>query len=349
MRRLRMTAAGCVLLGSLAMAGAAGEVRIPADPSVPGGPEQAGTLTLPKGPGPHPAVVLVSPAGDHPRDELRSGGEHWADLARHLADHGIASLRVDQRGVGGSRSDAWPEPDRSRTCEDLAVDLAAQHRFLRERTEIDGERIGILAHGDGCVPAAIFAAQRGGLAFAGLLSPPGLRGLDNVVAGQLARVPQEAVSGERRSELEAALRAGLARLVDGAPREDVVRALEPGLAILGVPAEQRAAAAGGLHDQLADDWTRHFLRFDPVPSYAGMGAPTLVVFANSDERYPSAPNREAVEKAFAVEPGGRTRPAATVRSFDETGHFLEAADRPGFLDPRVVEAVLEFFNSLLGK
>ena len=75
------------------------EVRIVHTPSAPA---FAGTLAIPNGPGPHPAALLVSPAGEHARDELRRGGRHLADLAARLAEHGVASLRVDNRGIGGS-------------------------------------------------------------------------------------------------------------------------------------------------------------------------------------------------------------------------------------------------------
>ena len=97
------------------------EVRIV---HAPNAPAFAGTLTTPTGSGPHPAVLLVSPAGEHPRDELRKGGRHLADLAKRLAAQGFASLRVDNRGVGGSRNEAWPAWKWSLSLAEQANDVA---------------------------------------------------------------------------------------------------------------------------------------------------------------------------------------------------------------------------------
>ena len=59
----------------------------------------AGTLTLPQGTGPFPAVVLVSGSGPQDRDEALLGHRPFAVLADHLTRQGIAVLRYDDRGV----------------------------------------------------------------------------------------------------------------------------------------------------------------------------------------------------------------------------------------------------------
>jgi imidazolonepropionase-like amidohydrolase len=65
----------------------------------------AGTLTLPAGPSPHPALVLVPGGGPraYDRDSTRPGDfQPFRLLADHLAEQGVASLRYDERGVGSS-------------------------------------------------------------------------------------------------------------------------------------------------------------------------------------------------------------------------------------------------------
>ena len=70
----------------------------------------AGTLTTPKGPGPFPCAVLVTGSGPEDRDETVFGHRPFLVLADHLTRHGIAVLRMDDRGVGrsGGRSRAPP-------------------------------------------------------------------------------------------------------------------------------------------------------------------------------------------------------------------------------------------------
>ncbi len=65
----------------------------------------AGTLTLPSGPGPFPAVILISGSGPQDRDETMFGHKPFAVLADYLSRRGIAVLRYDDRGFGASSGD----------------------------------------------------------------------------------------------------------------------------------------------------------------------------------------------------------------------------------------------------
>ncbi|MEU7752332.1 hypothetical protein [Micromonospora sp. NPDC049171] len=66
-----------------------------------------GTLTLPVGPGPHPAVLLLHGSGRLDRDSntARLRMELGPPLAKSLANAGIATLRYDRRGVGATGGD----------------------------------------------------------------------------------------------------------------------------------------------------------------------------------------------------------------------------------------------------
>jgi hypothetical protein len=63
-----------------------------------------GTLTVPKGDGPFPALVLIHGSGPNDRDETIGPNKPFADLAAGLASLGIAVLRFDKRSkVYGGR------------------------------------------------------------------------------------------------------------------------------------------------------------------------------------------------------------------------------------------------------
>ncbi|MDW8107233.1 MAG: alpha/beta fold hydrolase, partial [Armatimonadota bacterium] len=116
--------------------------------------ELAGTLTLPEGKPPFPAIVLLTGSGAQNRDEEVFGHKPFLVLADFLTRAGYATLRMDDRGIGGSGG----EFGRATTF-DFAEDALAAVRYLRNRKEIDRKRIGLLGHSEGALVGAIAAAQ----------------------------------------------------------------------------------------------------------------------------------------------------------------------------------------------
>ncbi len=104
----------------------------------------AGTLTLPDGGGRFPAAVLVSGSGPQNRDEEIFNHRPFLVISDYLARRGIAVLRYDDRGVGGSGGDG-PSAREA----DLASDAAAAVDYLMTVPEIDNARVGIIGHSEG--------------------------------------------------------------------------------------------------------------------------------------------------------------------------------------------------------
>ena len=125
----------------------------------------AGELTLPEGDGPHAAVVLISGSGDQDRDSDIGGFRLFAVLADHLAGAGVASLRFDDRGVGGSTGDGLQA-----TLQDRAGDVEAAIDALRSRDEIDVGSVGLVGHSEGGIVAPVVADRTDGVAFVALLA-----------------------------------------------------------------------------------------------------------------------------------------------------------------------------------
>jgi dipeptidyl aminopeptidase/acylaminoacyl peptidase len=131
----------------------------------------AGTLTLPAaGRPPFPAVVTLTGSGAHFRDGNRTGEPDYRpfrQIAERLAECGVATLRLDDRGVGGStgNSDAA-------TAEDTAADTRAALTFLRSRRDIDSRRLGLVGHSYGGEIAPMVAADDPALAAVVLLAGP---------------------------------------------------------------------------------------------------------------------------------------------------------------------------------
>ncbi|MDD3643793.1 MAG: alkaline phosphatase, partial [Candidatus Krumholzibacteria bacterium] len=112
----------------------------------------AGTLTIPAGDGPFPAAVLLTGSGQQDRDETVVGHRPFLVLADHLARSGIAVLRCDDRGVGGSTGSHGDA-----TTPDFAGDASAALGWLRRGEEIDPSRVGLIGHSEGAIIAAMAA------------------------------------------------------------------------------------------------------------------------------------------------------------------------------------------------
>ncbi len=128
----------------------------------------AGTLTIPKSPGPFPAVLLLSGSGGNDRDQLIWGHRVFLVLADYLTRQGIAVLRYDDRGVGRSTGDY----DKG-TFDDFKKDALAGVEYLRTRQEIDVNKVGFIGHSEGAVVGPLAACESSDVAFMVLMAAPG--------------------------------------------------------------------------------------------------------------------------------------------------------------------------------
>ncbi len=132
----------------------------------------AGTLTLPEGIAPHPAVVLITGSGPQNRDEELFGFKPFRVIADHLTRSGIAVLRYDDRGVGAFTGDVS-----SATTADFATDVLAGVHLLKQRDDIDSSKIGVIGHSEGGIVGPM-VAQSGELAFVVILAGPSMSGTE---------------------------------------------------------------------------------------------------------------------------------------------------------------------------
>jgi dienelactone hydrolase len=102
------------------------------------------TLTLPKGAGPFPAVVLVHGSGPNDRDETVGSIKPFKDLAWGLASRGVAVLRYDKRTFAHPERSARITPF---TVKDEVVDDArAAVGAMAATAGVDPKRIFLLGH-----------------------------------------------------------------------------------------------------------------------------------------------------------------------------------------------------------
>jgi len=133
----------------------------------------AGTLTIPEGEGPFPAVVMVTGSGSQNRDEEIFGHKPFKLIADQLTRAGIVVLRYDDRGFGESGGSSV-----GATSQDFAIDARSAVEFLFSRPEIDTLSVGIIGHSEGGMIAFMLAAQYQDIAFIITLAGPGIDGKD---------------------------------------------------------------------------------------------------------------------------------------------------------------------------
>ncbi|MFL1380980.1 alpha/beta hydrolase family protein [Nocardiopsis protaetiae] len=214
----------------------------------------AGTLTLPTGDGPHPAVLLLHGSGRLDRDANagRVRMELGPPLAAALAERGIATLRYDRRGVGETPGD-WLRTGFT----DNRDDAAAALRALAERPGIASDAVGVIGHSEGAVHAMSLGAREKAAAvvlLAGFARPG-----EEALRRQAAMTSRTMPLGPLRPVLCALANRALARI--RASERDVVR-------VAGAPVNAR--------------WMREMLAHDPRADLAGIRVPVLAITGDKD-------------------------------------------------------------------
>jgi pimeloyl-ACP methyl ester carboxylesterase len=284
----------------------------------------AGTLTLPRGGGSHPAVVLITGSGAQDRNETIAGHRPFLVLADHLTRNGIAVLRVDDRGVGGSEAGSPIA-----TSENYAGDVLAGVQFLKTRKEINPKKIGLIGHSEGGMIAPIAAARSTDVAFIVLLAGAGQRGED-VIYSQTESI-QKAMGTDpevitQANALQKRIHAIVKAQEDGKRigelvNEDVTRfvaGLNESQRKAFVPIESTIKALSPMYQTA---WFRYFIMFDPTPVLKKVTVPVLALNGEQDLQVPWKENLDLI--AAALKAGNNKD--FTTKSFPKLNHLFQTS------------------------
>jgi uncharacterized protein len=269
------------------------------------GIDLAGTLTLPRSPGPHPAVVLITGSGAQDRDESLLGHKPFLVLADHLTRNGIAVLRYDDRGTaksGGNFATA--------TSADFTTDALAAVAWLKTRNEVAPTKIGLIGHSEGGLIAPMAAAQSKDIAFIVLMAGPGVNG-EKILMAQIEKiarasgVPEAKIQHSLQTEQQIfdVLNSSDDNTAKTARLREVMRSgindLTPDeKAQIGSTQADVDRYINGQVAQVMSPWFRYFLTYEPRNVLEKVQVPVLAVNGGLDAQVPPEQNLPEIEAAL---------------------------------------------------
>ncbi|MGH9718155.1 MAG: alpha/beta hydrolase family protein [Candidatus Acidiferrales bacterium] len=252
----------------------------------------AGTLTIPEGKGPFPAVLLIPGSGPHDRDETIFGHKPFLVLADYFTRKGIAVLRYDDRGVGKSTGSLV-----NATTADLSTDAEAGFAYLSAQPEVEPGKVGLIGHSEGGLIAAMVAARNPKVAFIVMMAGPGVRG-DEILVQQVLMLNQAAGMSREAAEKAAAEERSILNLVESGKENSALdEKLQQKLEGV-VPAGQVQSTIA----TLTSPWFRYFISYEPAVALRRVKCPVLALIGEKDKQVSVAQNLPAIREA--LEQGG---------------------------------------------
>ncbi|MFF2520274.1 alpha/beta hydrolase family protein [Streptomyces sp. NPDC058086] len=280
-----------------------------------------GTLSLPVGPGPWPAVVLLSGGGAFDRDESSGPNKPLKDLVWGLVTRQVAVLRLDKAAF--AHPDRLPQ-DVTVADEYLPPALAAV-RLLRQQPEVAPDRIHLLGHSMGGKAAPRIAA-----------ADPSIAGLV-LLAADTQPMHEAAVRVTRH----------LAALTPESGADEMVAALARQAALVAAPGLTPDTPSKPQPLGFSASCRLGLRVYDPVATEARLTCPMLVLRGGRGYQVTVADDLVRRQNALAH------RPEVTIRIHQDANHLFFPGSghptpaeyaRPGHVEPAVVDGITAWLS-----
>lgn len=287
--------------------------------------ELAGTLTMPEGNGPFPAVVLVTGSGQQDRDEALMGHKPFLVIADYLTRKGIAVLRYDDRGTAKSKGNFATS-----TTYDFADDAEAGLTWLKKHPLIDEKHVGIAGHSEGGLIAPIVASRNKNVNFIILLAGPGINGEDIIMA-QSEIISQK--SGVKPEEIKKSLIINKEIFdvvkkekdnakVSAAARKIMEEAINNENSLTETEKTTQLKSIDAKIAPLVSPWFRTFIELDPKPYLLKTKCPVLALNGTKDVQVPYKADLDAIDK-YLKSAGNKNY---TIMKIEGVNHLFQHAD-----------------------
>ena len=295
-----------------------------------------GTLVLPGGSSPHPAVILVHGSGPQKRDLF---------TARWFAAEGIAALAYDKRGVGESGGDFRKVP-----FMELCEDGLAAIKYLKMRKEIGAKRIGVWGLSQGGWLGPLAASRSADVAFVIAVSGPGVSPGEQMIVYYANELREQGVEEGDVREASTA-------------RRDIWSYMSSGIGYEKTKAELEEARTKRWYSQARvqqDDsfgplptpaqlskpvgrsaiWFKQEAVYDPVPALRALRVPALFLFGNQDRLIPVEESVAVIQRVLAED----QRRDFTIRVFPNVDHEMRlvTSEAAGAIDPEYLKTMRDW-------
>ena len=306
----------------------------------------AGTLTLPEGKGPFPAALLIAGSGPNLR------GPFFLLVAQALARKGVASLCYDKRGSGGSTGDF-----KTATCQDFEKDALAGIKYLRQLSEINPRKVGMIGHSEGGLIAPMAAAESKDVSFIVVMGAPGLggaKGRDLYIAHKAAAMGAEPKTIEvlvrMTRDAEEVIRSNQDNLLTGKKLDEI---LKDGFSGLGEEEKRKGLFVFGgetveaVKAKALSPWYRSRIGIDPQENFRKVRCPVLAMNGEKDAYAAWPENLDAIGDALKE----GHNPDYTLKAFPGLNHALqqcktgsptEAVPHPETLAPEAMRLLVDW-------
>ena len=285
-----------------------------------------GTLSMPAGNGPFPAVVLVAGSGPQDRDETVGPNAPLRDLAWGLASNGISVLRYDKR-TKAHGTEMAAEVDKVTVRDEVIDDAIAAIDLLRATPGVDPGRVFLAGHSLGGYLAPRIAADANGRLAGIALLEANARPLQRLIEDQLAYLASDAGGSDPSAQAMLAALPAQVALVESA---DLSPATPASSLPLGIPAAYWLDLRG----------------YDPVTTARDLSIPIFITQGGRDYQVPPA-------ELSAWRSGLGDRAGVSVREYPSLNHLLMAGTgpsrpaeyaQPGHVAPELVADLAGWVN-----
>lgn len=299
-----------------------------------------GTLTLPEGKGPFPVAILISGSGQQNRDSEVFGHKPFWVIADHLTHRGIAVLRFDDRGMGGSEGDL-----ENATSENFAYDVIGGIDFLLKRKDIHPKKIGLIGHSEGGMIAPIVASKSKEVAWMVLMAGLGTTG-EKVLIDQAELISK--ASGVNDEQLAKSLDTNK-KLYEIIKNTENIEIRKEQLSLLlkesfdnnpetaTLAESQKNQLINAQLNMLKSPWFAFFLDYQPEKYLTGYKKPVLIINGTLDMQVPYEANTSGIKNA--LEKGGNKN--VTVRVFEKMNHLFQYCETGNISEYEEIETTFE--------
>ncbi|WP_025762236.1 alpha/beta hydrolase family protein [Dyadobacter tibetensis] len=281
-----------------------------------------GTLTLPNKEGNFPVVILITGSGPQDRNIEVFGHKPFLVIADYFTRQGLAVLRYDDRGIGKSTGSFM-----TATSQDFASDAISALNYLKTRSEINVQKIGLLGHSEGGLVSAIAASQCKEVRFVISLAGLGARGLEALglqteLIARAGGVNDAGIALIKKSNRE------VEEILNTTPDTTVLRkALTAYFKANGhqipeemvPPGQSKAKFFENSVNFMCTPWYQWLLKVDPADFYGKIACPVLALNGSKDLQVDAKQNLPLIYKA--VKNGGN--PNVAIKELPNLNHFFQ--------------------------